>query len=97
MDNTTQDISQELMLDGNAVASMFYELFSREITAEPAECAHCGNRAAMGALHAYTQAPGIVLRCPACQGVVLRIVVTDDALYLDARGAVYIRMARQAG
>ncbi len=95
MDNVTQDMNQELMLDGNAVAGMFYELFAREITAEPAECAHCGNEAAMGALHAYTQAPGIVLRCPACQQVVVRMVVTEDAIYLDARGAAYIRMPRE--
>ncbi len=96
MDNATVDMNQELMLDGNAVAGMFYELFSREMTATPAECAHCGNRAEMGALHAFTQAPGIVLRCPACQSVVLRMVITDDAVYLDARGAAYIRMARHA-
>jgi len=35
-----------------------------------------------------------VLRCSACEGVVLRIVQTPEAIYLDARGAVYLRLAR---
>ena len=96
MDNTTRDMNRELMLDGNAVAGMFYELFSREMTTTPAECAHCGNKAEMGALHAYTQGPGVVLRCPGCQGIILRMVLTDDAVYLDARGAAYIRIARHS-
>ncbi len=95
MDNSTTDMNQELMLDGNAVAGLFYELFSREMTTVPAECAHCGNRAEMGALHAFTQAPGIVLRCPACDGMIMRMVVTDDSVYLDVRGATYIRLSRR--
>jgi hypothetical protein len=34
------------------------------------------------------------LRCPACEQVILRIVQTPQAIYLDARGAVYLRLAR---
>ena len=41
---------------------------------------------------AFTQAPGVVLRCPGCEAVVARIVQTTAALYLDARGATYFRM-----
>ena len=33
-------------------------------------------------------------RCPACEQVVFRIVKTIDAIYLDARGATYLRLAR---
>jgi hypothetical protein len=43
---------------------------------------------------AYTQAPGAVLRCPACEAVILTIVQTPDAIYLDARGAAYLRLKR---
>jgi len=45
-------------------------------------------------LLAFTQAPGIVLRCPSCENVVVRITQTPDAFYIDARGAVYLRLAR---
>jgi hypothetical protein len=34
----------------------------------------------------------VVLRCSSCEQVVLRIVRTPEAIYLDARGAVYLRL-----
>jgi hypothetical protein len=38
--------------------------------------------------------PGAVLRCPACDGVVLRIVETVAATYVDMRGVAYLRFER---
>jgi hypothetical protein len=95
MDDTT-DIDRQLMLDANAAAGLLYEIFGVEMTASPTECAHCGNEAEMGTLWAFTQGPGIVLRCSTCENVVIRIVQTPEAIYLDARGAVYLRLARPA-
>jgi hypothetical protein len=89
------DINRELMLDANATAGLLYEIFGTEMTASPTECAHCGNVGEMGGLLAFTQGPGIVLRCTACEGVILRIVQTPEAIYLDARGAVYLRLERR--
>ncbi len=88
------DMNRELMLDANAVAGIFQEIFGVEMTAAPTECAHCGAEGEMGTLLAFTQAPGIVLRCPACENVMVRITQTPNAYYLDARGAVYLRVAR---
>jgi hypothetical protein len=48
----------------------------------------------VGAMRAYTRGPGVVLRCPSCDGVVLRMVETTDATYLDVRGAAYLRFRR---
>jgi len=93
MEETT-DINRELMLDANATAGLLYEIFGVEMTASPTECANCGNEGAVGELLAFTQGPGIVLRCSTCESVVLRIVQTPEAIYLDARGAVYLRLAR---
>lgn len=93
MDQTT-DINRELMLDANATAGLLQEIFGVEMTASPTECAHCGNEAEVGTLWAFTQGPGIVLRCSTCENVVLRIVQTQEAIYIDARGAVYLRLAR---
>ena len=90
----TRDINHELMLDANATAGLLFEIFGVEMTASPTECANCGNEAEIGTLLAFNQGPGIVLRCSACENVVLRIVRTPDAIYLDARGAVYLRLAR---
>ncbi len=88
------DINRELMLDGNAVGGLLLELFGAEMTAVPAECASCGHRADLGALLAFTRGPGIVLRCPACEHVVMRIVETRDSVYLDLRGAAYMQLRR---
>jgi hypothetical protein len=94
MMDKTMDMNRELMLDGNAVGGVLHDIFALEMTAAPAECAHCGNVAEVGALLAFTQAPGIVLRCPVCEEVVMRIVVTDDSIYFDARGVAYLRMSK---
>ena len=72
------------------------EIFAAEMTASPTACAHCGRVGAVGSLLAFTQAPGVVLRCPACEQVMLRIVTTPDAVYLDARGAAYLCVERGA-
>ena len=95
MEDATTDISQELTLDGNAAAGLLHEVFGVEVTAAPTQCANCGNVGPVGALLAFTRAPGTVLRCFVCTEVVLRIVQTPDATYLDARGAVYLRLARR--
>jgi hypothetical protein len=50
----------------------------------------------MGAMRAYTRGPGMVIRCPACDEVVLRIVRTDAGIYVDARGAAYLRFATRS-
>ena len=94
MSDPTEDINRELMVDGNAIAGVLQDVFGLEMTASPAECANCGQVNELGALLAFTQSPGAVLRCPACEEVVLRIVQTPDVIYLDARGAAQIRLRR---
>jgi hypothetical protein len=95
MEETT-DINRELMLDANATAGILHEIFGAEMTASPTECATGGNEAEIGTLLAFTQGPGIVVRCSTCENVVIRITQTPEAIYLDARGAVYLRLARSA-
>jgi hypothetical protein len=97
MDNDVdQDPAEAMRLDGNAVAGTLHDWFGAEMTAAPGQCASCGNVGAMATLLAYTQAPGVVLRCPVCMAVVIRIVETRDASYLDARGAAWLRRPRQS-
>jgi hypothetical protein len=96
MDDRHGDRNRALMLDGNAVAGLLYDVFGVEMTASPTACAHCGQVSAMGALLAFTQAPGVVLRCPACEQVIVRLVETAEVIYLDARGATYLRLERRS-
>jgi hypothetical protein len=63
----------DLMLDGNALAGVLREVFVHEMTTALAACDGCGKVEPLGAEHAYIQAPGIVLRCCHCSGVLLVI------------------------
>jgi phage FluMu protein Com len=82
-------------LDGNALGGALAGLFGGDMTATPGSCAHCGTVSVIAEMRAYVQAPGRILRCPTCDGVIIRIVETPQATYVDARGAAYLRMARR--
>jgi hypothetical protein len=86
------DVIRELMLDGNSVGGLLAEVFGREMTGCPCQCAQCGAVGAVATLLAFTHAPGVVLRCPFCEAVVLRMVKMEDVVYLDARGASYLKL-----
>ena len=88
IDQTDPNLS--FMLDGNAAAGILNEIFALEMTTSPVECANCGRENEMGALLAFMQAPGLVLRCPVCESIILRVVQTPDGFYLDLRGAAYL-------
>jgi hypothetical protein len=92
MGDDEADMNTALMLDGNAVAGQLEQIFGRDMTTAVARCAGCGTDAEIGALIAFTRGPGVVLRCPACRTVIARFVQTTSAVYLDARGAAYVRM-----
>ncbi len=79
-----------LTLDGNAAAGQLAEAFTFEMTAAVGVCAGCGAERAVGAAAAYLNAPGVVLRCPDCDMVLLRAARTaphsGPRLVLDLRG-----------
>jgi len=85
-------MQDRLMLDGNAVAGELAELFGFEMTAMAHRCVHCGNIGAMGTLLAWTQGPGVTLRCCICREVVIRIVRTASRTLVDVSGAAYLEM-----
>jgi len=91
---TPNDPVDDQVLDGNAAAGVLATAFGVEMTDVPGSCAHCGTVNVIAALHAYTRAPGTVLRCPACGGVVLRVVETPTGTLIDASGAAWLRFER---
>lgn len=90
-------LDHALMVDGNAVAGLLYEIFAMEMTTGEVECVSCSNRGEVGRLLAFTQAPGVVLCCPHCQNIVIRIAKAPGAIYLDARGVTYLRLEILSG
>jgi hypothetical protein len=84
----------ERTLDANAVAGALEALFGADMTAAESKCAGCGREGEVGTLLAYTNAPGVVLRCPVCSTVMLRMVETPRGTLVEARGLAYVRMTR---
>ena len=77
---------RELKLDGNGIGGLLGEVFALEPTAGRGTCDGCGAEAAVGELHVYLHAPGIVARCPGCDAVLLRVVHARGRYLLDLRG-----------
>ncbi|MCW2645574.1 MAG: hypothetical protein QOF87_2433 [Pseudonocardiales bacterium] len=86
----------ELYEDGNALAGPLGEIFAVDVTVAIQRCAHCGRTGPVAALRVYRHAPGLVARCPGCDGVVLRLVRTPDAAFLDLTGALNLRIPLEA-
>ncbi len=94
-DDRGMDPSPDDVLDGNASAGLLAAVFGIDMTAVPTKCDHCGGTHMVAELRAYMRGPGTVLRCPICDSIILRMVETDDATYIDARGAAYLRFERR--
>jgi len=73
--------SADLRVDGNALAGVLREVFVHEMTSARVKCEGCGEVEPLGAEHVYLQAPGIVVRCLHCEGVLL-VITRRDGGYL---------------
>jgi Zn finger protein HypA/HybF involved in hydrogenase expression len=76
----------DLKLDGNAIAGLLREIFTMEMTNAESTCAGCGAVHAVGQVDVYLNAPGAVVRCPACEGVLMRIVQGRGRYWIDLTG-----------
>jgi Zn finger protein HypA/HybF involved in hydrogenase expression len=80
-------------LDGNVLGGELGELFTVDITAATGRCASCGTVSAIAQTHVFTDAPGVVARCPSCSGVMLRLVRGTGRAWLDLRGITCLQLA----
>ncbi len=76
----------ELKLDGTAVGGLLHSIFAHEMTVAVTVCNECGAADLVATLMVYNQAPGTVMRCPACDSILLRIVHGNGHYWLDLRG-----------
>jgi len=79
-------------VDGNALAGDLREISAVDLTTATGRCAGCGHRGEVASLRVYTNAPGLVARCPQCEEVVLRLVRGPDRAWLDLRGTVSLEI-----
>jgi hypothetical protein len=85
---------QDLRLDGNAAAGLLQEVFVHEFTSARGACAGCGAVGEMGAQHLYMapRSPGAVLRCAACDGILMVVVHAGGRFRLGLQGLVWLEM-----
>jgi hypothetical protein len=76
----------ELKLDGTAVGGLLRTIFAHEMTVAVTVCNECGAADLVATLMVYNQAPGAVMRCPACDSILMRIVYGSGRYWLDLRG-----------
>jgi hypothetical protein len=84
----------DLRLDGNALAGTLDELFAVEMTSALGCCDSCGQVAALGGQHLYRypRAPGAVLRCQACEGVLMVLVEGPSGWRVTLRGLRWLEI-----
>lgn len=85
--------TEEMRLDGNAIGGLLQEIFAMEMTAAVGTCAACGAVNEVGRLHVYIHAPGTVVRCPACEAVLMRIVRGRGRYWIDLSGTRTLELA----
>ena len=80
------------MLDGNVAAGPLSEVFALELTSARGCCASCGAHAHLGEALAFVEAPGVVLRCRACEQELLVLVRAGDRYVLSLRGTAWLEL-----
>lgn len=80
-------------VDGNMLAGTLGELFTVDVTTAIGRCVSCGNSGTIAQARVYPDAPGLVGRCPACGGVLFRLVRGPDRAWLDLRGITCLQLA----
>jgi hypothetical protein len=79
-------------LDGNAAAGILSEVFALEVTGARGRCDGCGNVAALGEARAFVDAPGVVIRCRACENVLLVLVRGNGRYCLGVNGLTWLEL-----
>ncbi len=96
MSNMSDMSDESRRLDGNAAAGVLEEIFTFEVTTAQSTCAGCGRTGPVGTLLLYGGEMGIVLRCPGCGRVQLRVARhgnQDGQYWIDMRGMTTLRIA----
>ena len=78
-------------LDGNAIGGLLQEIFGTEMTAAIGTCASCGAARPVAECVVYNRAPGTVVRCRTCSGLLMVIVHARGMNCVDLRGLAVLQ------
>ena len=83
----------DLKLDGNAIGGLLGEIFALEMTTAATTCGGCGAINTVGRVDVYTNAPGVVVRCPSCHNVLMRVVRGKGRYWVELTGIRCLELA----
>jgi hypothetical protein len=84
--------SSKLWSDGHALAGPLHDVITFDITAAIGGCGNCGRTSPMAQVRVFDHAPGLVVRCPVCDQVLLRLVRGPGRAWLDLRGLAWLQL-----
>jgi len=87
------DTTSPRHVDGNATAGAMTQMFGQDLTDAMGTCTSCGHRAAIGETRAYVDGPGVTLRCPECEDVLMRWATTASTTWFAMPGLRSLEMA----
>ena len=90
-------IDDDRHLDGNSIGGLLREIFGREMTHELGCCGNCGAVNPLGATVVYLDAPGSVVRCPACGSVLVVAVALPTGVRVSIESLRWIDLAEIGG
>jgi Family of unknown function (DUF6510) len=86
---------EDLVLDGNAAGGILHAVYGAEMTTAVGTCDGCGTAGQVGAARLY-RAAGLVLRCPHCEAVLMKIVTAGERVWIDSRGLQALQLTSDA-
>jgi uncharacterized protein DUF6510 len=73
-------------VDGNAIGGLLLEVFGTDLTDAEATCGTCGTTGPVAETVVYLDAPGTVVRCRNCSGLLMVISQIRGIRCVDLRG-----------
>jgi hypothetical protein len=81
----------DLLLGGDAAARLVQQIFIPDVTLAKIRCEACDSVSGIGSLTVYAGPMGAVLKCAACDSVLMRVVDTPHGLWLEMSGTRNVR------
>ena len=81
-------------LDGNAIGGLLIDVFGEEMTTAHVTCPSCRAGAMLAETAVYLRAPGTVVRCRSCSGVLMVLVSIHGITCVDSPGLAAAGAAR---
>ncbi len=85
-----------MVLGGNAAAGALESLFAFDATMAIVRCGGCSVSGPLAELRFFGSPQAMVLRCPRCNAVNLRLLENGSTINLDLTGAARIEVGRAA-